>query len=649
MSLREKVSLLSGVDKWHTASFPDLGIPSLTMTDGPHGVRAPNGENRLEGPGTSFPTGISMAASWDPGLIERVGAALGEETRAMGCDILLGPCVNIMRSPLAGRNFESYSEDPFLAGRIAAGYIKGLQSQNIGASLKHFACNNQEYERFRGSSVVDERTLREIYLPAFETAVKEAHPWTVMCSYNRLNGVYASENEVLLTKILKEEWGFEGFVVSDWNANHSTVESVNAGLDLEMPGPAKHFGKWLIDALSLWKVEETVIDESVSRILGVLEKSGKLDKPEQPPAGQVNTPGHQELARILAEESVVLLKNDGGILPLDPRSVKTIAILGENAAEARIGGGGSSFVKPPYGVSPLEGLKNKVGDSIQLYFDQAALQDSNKAAELAKKADLALIFAGMPTGFETEGHDRPDMDLPGNQDAYIEAVINANPKTVVVLNCGSPVHLPWVERVPGLLEAFYPGQEGGNALAGVLLGEVNPSGKLPVTFPRRLADNPAFLDYPGGREVRYGEGVFVGYRYYDTKEIEPLFPFGFGLSYTNFEYGELQVDETGSFDRPLKVSLSVKNTGATAGKEVVQLYVGDRLCSLPRPRKELKGFAKVLIYPGESVRVDFSLDRRAFSFYDPLQGAWVAEPGEFEILVGGSSRNIRSRKVVTMA
>jgi beta-glucosidase len=649
MSLKEKISFLSGVDNWRTAAIPHLKIPSLVMTDGPHGVRAPKDENRQEGPATSFPTGVSMASSWDPDLIEEVGAALGEETRAMGCDILLGPCVNIMRSPLGGRNFESYSEDPFLAGRIAVAFINGVQSQKIGTSLKHFACNNQEYERHRGSSLVDERALREIYLPAFETAVKEAHPWTVMCSYNRINGVYASENRYLLTQILREEWGFEGVVVSDWGANHSTVESVSAGLDLEMPGPARYYGSLLMEAVYTWKIDAAIIDESVGRILAMLERSGKFPEPDQLPPASVNTPAHQELARRVAEQSIVLLKNEGRLLPLDRRTIKSIAILGPNASEARIGGGGSSFVVPPYGVSPLEGLKNKAGDSIQLYYDSTALQDIPQAVELARKADVALIFAGMPTGFETEGHDRPDMELPGNQNAYIEAVCKANPKTVVVLNCGSPVSMPWIDRAPALLEAFYPGQEGGQAVAAVLLGEVNPSGKLSVTLPRRYADNPAYLDYPGGREVHYGEGIFVGYRYYDYKEVDPLFPFGFGLSYTTFEYGDLQVEKSGDFDRPVKVSLSVKNTGGVEGKEVVQLYVADKQSSLPRPPKELKGFKKVSLLPGKRVEVSFTLDRRSFSFYDPERKAWVAEPGEFELLVGSSSRHIHSRANLVMS
>lgn len=649
MSLKEKVSFLSGIDTWQTKAIPHLGIPSLTMTDGPHGVRAPRNENRLEGPTTSFPTGISLASSWDPDLIEQVGAALGEETRAMGCDILLGPCVNIMRSPLGGRNFETYSEDPFLAGRIAVAYIKGVQSQKIGTSIKHFACNNQEFERHRGNSLVDERALREIYLPAFETAVKEAHPWTVMCSYNRINGIYASENWRLLTQILREEWGFQGVVVSDWGANHSTVELVTAGLDIEMPGPAKYYGNLLAEAVVTWKVGETVIDESVRRILCMLERSGKLDATSVYPPGSVNTQTHQELARKLAVELIVLLKNEGSLLPLDRHLVKSIAILGANAAEARIGGGGSSFVEPPYTISPFEGLKNELGGSMRVHFDPTALHDINKAVKLAEEADLALIFAGMPTGFELEGYDRPDMDLPGDQNAYIDAVVEANPKTVVILNCGAPVSMPWIEQVPALVEAFYPGQEGGNAIAAILSGEVNPSGKLPVTFPVRYSDNPAYLDYPGGREVRYGEGIFVGYRYYDYKGVDPLFPFGFGLSYTDFEYGELEVEKSGEFDRPLLVSLTVKNTGMVSGKEVVQLYVGDRGSSLPRPPKELKGFKKVSLTPGESTKVIFSLDRRAFSFYDPVKKDWVAEPGEFELLAGSSSRHIHRRAAVIMA
>lgn len=802
LTLKEKVSLLSGKDHWSTMPIERLGIPSLVMSDGPHGVRSePVGERKV-GPATYFPSGVSMAASWNPDLIERVGVALAEETRAMGCDILLGPCVNIVRTPLAGRNFESYSEDPYLAGRIGVAYVKGLQRRGVGASLKHYACNNQEFERHRGSSEVDERTLRELYLAQFEAIVKEANPWTVMCSYNRINGVYASQHHHLLKEILKGEWGYEGVVVSDWGANHTIFESVAGGLDLEMPGPARYYGQLLVEAVRNWQIEESDIDDAARRVLRMIVKSGRMDAPSAIPAGSVNTPEHQALARELAEEAITLLKNEGGILPLNKRRLKSVAVIGPNAAEPWIAGGGSSFVLPPHGVSPLEGLKAKLGDRVKVgyeqgcdnhieppilksdyltpaqgeghglfgeYFDNVALSgepaatrvdgkidfwwlrpgekvspeqfsvrwtgrltapDSGRhvlqlissgvarlyldgrlltetkpissewpvdeaeayveltagrqydlrveyiksaaidlnliylrlgyaprpedddrmarAVALASQSDVAIVFAGMPTGYESEGRDRPNMDLPGPQTELIEAVAQANPNTIVVLNAGAPVTMPWLDRVPAVLEAYYPGMEGGNAIANILLGTVNPSGKLPVTFPKRYEDNPTYGNYPGTRRVYYGEGIFVGYRYYDHKGVEPLFPFGFGLSYTTFAYSGLRVPKTAAIGKPIKVSVRVKNTGERAGKEVVQVYVSDRASSLPRPPKELKGFAKVALQPGESKVVEFVLDERAFAFYDPYEKQWVVEPGEFEILVGSSSRDIQARATVNL-
>ena len=811
LTLPEKIALLSGQDVWKTVPIERLGIPSLVMTDGPHGVRASNPETgRKIGPTTCFPTGVSMAATWNPELIERVGQALGEETLGMGCDILLGPCVNIVRGPLAGRNFEAYSEDPYLAGRTAVAWVHGLQSRQVGASLKHFACNNCEIERGRGSSVVDERTLREIYLPAFEATVKETQPWTVMCSYNRINGVYASQNDYLLNKILRDEWGFKGFVVSDWGANHTVVESVKGGLDLEMPGPAKYYGRLLTEAVYNWQIDESVIDNSVRRILRIIAMSGKLEPETTRPAGSVNSADHQDLARELAEEAITLLKNEGGLLPLDPGKVASLAVIGPNAAEARIGGGGSSYAIPPYRVSPLEALQARLGERVHIEYvpgcdnfvelpvvrgewlsqpsgegqglkteifsgsdfgdtpdlvrtdaspelfvfasapaegiserewclrwtgsltvpasgtysfaltntgrcrvyldgeeliahqapDRSVFEPARKmatvtrdlnagqpydlrieyvkslkqdfascrlamaftprpeddhrledAVALAGRSDVALLFVGMPEGFETEGWDRPHMELPGRQNELISAVIQANPRTIVVLNVGSPVAMPWVNEAPALLEAYYPGQEAGNAVVRVLLGEVNPSGKLSETFPVRLEDTPSYVNsaYPGVKEVHYGEGIFVGYRYYDAKGVEPLFPFGFGLSYTTFEYGNLQVPASVKPGEPVPVSLTVKNTGTTAGKEVVQIYVHDREASVPRPPKELKGFAKLALQPGETKTVTFSLDARALSFYDPDGKRWVAEPGEFEILAGSSSRDIRARGTFLLA
>lgn len=793
LTLAEKVSLLSGRDIWNTMPIERLGIPSLVMTDGPHGVRAANPEvGRRTGPATVFPSGVSMAASWNTRLMERVGQALAEETRALGCDILLGPCVNIVRYPLAGRNFESLSEDPYLAGQIAIAYIRGLQSRGVGASLKHYAANNHETERFRASSNVDERTLREIYLAQFEMAVKEAQPWTVMCSYNRINGVYASEHESLLRKILKEEWGFQGALISDWGATHNGFQAIAAGLDLEMPGPAKYM-RLVGEAVQNWQIDPSLVDEAARRVLRLVFLSGRMDGKVSP--GAVNTPAHQALARELAEEAITLLKNDGHILPLTNR-IRSMAILGPNAAEAVIEGGGSSRVEPPYRVSPLEALQKMLGKQVRLeyeqgcdnydepfdvpsawlggqgltaeffassdfsaapldrregmrpefwyhvnwsagkltpmaarwsgtltlpqpgqyrfvlrhaghvrlYVDDHLIAESEahseqggrldvqreltggahtirleyvrrhdeeimayrlgagqvfpadadprlaRAVELARNCDVALIFAGYPEGYESEGSDRPHMDLTGGQNRLIEAVAAVNPKTVVVLNVGAPVTMPWVDKVAAILLAYYPGQESGNAIARVLLGKVNPSGKLPVTFPRRLQDSPSYINrpYPGCRAVNYGEGIFVGYRYFDSAQVEPLFPFGHGLSYTTFEYKGLKIPRKVKKGQAVTISLTVTNTGSVAGKEVVQVYVADVAASLPRPPKELKAFAKVDLKPGQSQEIVFTLDERALSFYDPHRRAWVAEPGEFEVLVGTSARDIRLKGSFTL-
>ncbi len=787
LTLNEKVALLSGKDVWNTVAIPRLHIPSITMTDGPHGIRAVNPEvGRKIGPTTAFPTGISMGAAWNVELIERVGEALGEETRGMDCDILLGPCVNIVRGPLGGRNFETFSEDPYLTGRTAVSYIRGVQRQGVGTSLKHYAVNNYEIERFRASSEIDERTLREIYLPHFEMAVREAQPWTVMCSYNRVNGTYASQHEYLLKHILKEEWGFEGALISDWGAVHDWIAAVRSGLDLEMPGPQKYF-RLLNEAVENWQLDPSVLDEAAGRVLRLVVLSGRMEKKKA--RGAVNTPSHQALARTLAEEAITLLRNENAVLPIDRKQVRSLAVIGPNAAEAVIEGGGSSRIEPPYRISPLEALQKKLGKELEIrfepgcdnfdqpftipgrwlvgglegtfypeadfqgvpfltrrqahpefwwhvawsnlsqdpksvrwvgsltlpedgqylismrhngqmrfYLDGERILESRgtpfgevqtvralktgktyeirldytrssdqdmiifkmgmarsypkggdprlaRAVELARSSDMAVVFAGFPEAFESEGSDRLTMDLPGRQAELIGAVAAVNPRTVVVLNAGAPVSMPWLERVSGVLLAYYPGQENGNAVARILLGEVNPSGKLPVTFPVRLEDTPAFFNssYPDCREVLYGEGIFVGYRYYDKKDVPTLFPFGHGLSYTDFSYSHLKAPHTVHLGEKIKVSLRLKNAGKLAGKEVVQLYVSDVRSSLPRPLKELKGFAKVALRKGESKTVTFTLEERDLSYYDPVRKTWVAERGEFELLAGSSSKDIRLR------
>jgi beta-glucosidase len=656
LTLEEKCALLSGKDNWNTVPIERLGIPMITMTDGPHGVRANRAEaDRLTGPTTAFPTGVSMAATWNPALIEQVSQALAEETLGMGCDILLGPCVNIVRHPLAGRNFESYSEDPYLAGQIGIAWVNGLQSRGVGASLKHFACNNQEIERGRGDSVVDERTLREIYLSQFETIIKHSNPWTVMCSYNRLNGVYASQNETLLKQILKGEWGFDGAVVSDWGANHTIFESVAGGLDLEMPGPAKYYGSLLVEAVKNWKVEEEDVNEAVRRVLRLILRTGKMNRQGERPVELVNSLEHQQLALQVAEEAITLLKNEAGLLPLKMDQLSSIALIGPNLNDFQITGGGSSTVISPYQVNPLPALEALLAGRVELSVEPGISHGSDRAgegidraAELAAKSDVAIVIVGLPKYYESEGYDRPDMNLPGQQDELVKRVLAANPKTIVVLNAGVPVTMPWAEAVPAILQAYYPGMEGGNAIARILLGEVNPSGKLTVSYPKRLEDTPAFINYPGTRQVNYGEGIFVGYRYYDKKGIAPLFPFGHGLSYTRFEYKDLVVPETIRPGEGITISLSVTNTGEVSGKEIVQVYVLDWKSSLVRPPKELKGFAKVALEAGETQQVSIALDPRAFSFYDPYRHEWIAEPGDFEILVGGSSRQIHLQARCTL-
>jgi beta-glucosidase len=629
------------------------------MTDGPHGVRADNsGTGLKEGPSTCFPTGSALAATWNPELIEQVGQALAVETLAFGCDILLGPCVNIVRTPLAGRNFEAYSEDPFLVGKIGVGWVRGIQSQGVGASLKHFAANNQEYERFRGSSEVDERTLREIYLAQFERIVKEADPWTVMCSYNRLNGVYASQNAWLLRTVLREEWGYPGVVVSDWGANHTTVESVDGGLDIEMPGPALYYGRLLKEAVRNWQIEEETVNESARRILRMVVLSGRMDQPVEYDRHHANMSETQALARLASEESITLLQNNNQRLPLNAGTLHSLAIIGPNAALGATGGNGSSFVNPPYRISPLEALRERLGSLVDIRYepgctnvishpnshresDQADDGECiDRAVRVASHCENVVIFAGMADDFESEGYDRPHLRLPGRQIELIKRVAQANKNTTVVLNVGAPVELPFVDDVDAIVLAYYMGQEGGNALAKVLLGEINPSGKLPVTFPVRYEDNPTYINYPGCKQVRYGEGIYVGYRYYDKKGIEPLFPFGHGLSYTTFALLDAVAAATVQQGEEFEARVTVTNTGSRPGKTTVQLYVEDLESSLDRPVHELKGFQKVALEPGQSQTLTFHLDPRDLSYFDPCQHRWVAEPGEFILHFGFSSRDL---------
>lgn len=803
LTLAEKVSLLAGASMWTTFPIERVGIPSMKVSDGPNGVRG--GGGFIGGAVTSacFPVGIALAATWNTELVEQVGRALGEEAHTKNAQMVLAPTVNIHRSPLNGRNFECYSEDPYLSARMAVAYINGLQSENVGATVKHFACNDSEFERNSISSEVGERALREIYLPPFQAAVQEAHTWGVMSAYNRINGVFADENATLLIDILKDEWGFDGIVMSDWFGTRSTVGSAIGGLDLEMPGPTQWRGERLVRAVEAGEVDVAVIDEAARRLLRIVARSGVQSGDVDAPEKAVNAPTHQAVARRAAAEAIVLLKNTDDLLPLEPTKIGSVAIIGPNAKTARIMGGGSAQVNTHYAITPYEGLTAQLGDAVRIgyeigctnhkvlsridpalltegrftltfynsrdltgdvvhemftpsseqmwfgtvapgvnpesfsarlegqftpltsglhtfsltsaglsrlsvdgvqlidnwdqqtpgesffgmgstevsaqielvagqtyalsmtfsgggapfaavrmgYLEPVAADSIARAVALAADSDVALLFVGLNGDWESEGHDRPNMELAGEQVALIEAVAAANPRTVVVLQTGSPVVMPWLDKVGAVIQAWYPGQECGNAIADVLLGNVNPAGRLPQTFPVRLEDNPAYINYPGDNgRVYYGEGIFVGYRYYDKKKIAPLFPFGFGLSYTTFAYDDLRLSaaEIGPDDL-LTVEVDITNTGQRAGQEVVQLYVCDVRASVSRPEKELKAFVKVELKPGESKTVTLTLAREALAFWDDEHHTWVAEAGTYEILIGGSSRAIQVMGRFTLA
>ncbi|MGB0929676.1 MAG: glycoside hydrolase family 3 C-terminal domain-containing protein [Chitinophagales bacterium] len=650
LTLKEKAMLCSGLDNWHTKPIERLNIPSIMMTDGPHGLRREKGEGFGNSEkATCFPTAVALASTWNTDLIEEVGAAIGKECQAQGVQILLGPGANIKRSPLNGRNFEYYSEDPILSGKIAAAFIKGVQSQGVGTSLKHFAVNNQEFERMSINVKVSERALREIYLRGFEIAVKEAQPTTLMCAYNRINGIFAAEHRYLLHEILKKEWGFKGFVVSDWGAVHDRVEGIKAGLQLEMPGNAGINDVKIIEAVRNGTLEEKRLDEVVADLLGIILKLAAQRKTD----ATFDAKEHHELARKTAAEGIVLLKNEGGILPLSKKCFKSIAVIGDFAENPRFQGGGSSRVNPTQLDIPFNELYQNLKIGMSLSFsngypnedvmDEQLIQDAVKTAQYA---DIAIVFAGLPNSYETEGADRQHLQMPPNHNRLIQAVAAAQANTIVVLQNGSAIAMPWLNEVKGVVESWLGGQAGGSAVADVLFGQVNPSGKLTETFPQRLEDTPAFLNYPGeNRQVTYGEGLFVGYRYYDKKKITPLFPFGFGLSYTEFQYGELELSHTKmSNTDTLEVKLNVENIGDYAGQEVVQLYVKDHESPLQRPEKELKAFTKVALEVGETKTVTLTLNWRDFAFYDDRKKAWATESGKFDILIGSSSNDIRLRE-----
>ncbi|EEL87296.1 glycosyl hydrolase [Bacillus cereus] len=649
MTLEEKASLCSGLDFWNTKGIERLGIPSIMVTDGPHGLRKQaEGADHLgiynSIPSTCFPSAVGLASTWNKDLINQVGVALGEECQAENVGVLLGPGANIKRSPLCGRNFEYFSEDPYLSSQMAANHVKGVQSQGIGTSLKHFAANNQEHRRMSVDAIVDERTLREIYLASFEDVIKEAQPWTVMSAYNKINGEYASENNYLLNDILKDEWGFEGFVVSDWGAVNERVASLANGLELEMPSSFGIGEKKIVDAVNGGELSVEKLDQSVERLLNIIFKA--VDN--QLENAVYSKDAHHQLAREVASESMVMLKNEDSILPLKKEG--TVAIIGEFAKQPRYQGGGSSHINPTKLESILEEIEMVSGEKTNILFEQGynlASDDVdenmiNEAKKIAESADTVVLFVGLPDRYESEGFDRKHLQMPENHVQLIEAIAEVQSNIVVVLSNGAPIEMPWIGKVKGILEGYLGGQALGGAIADLLFGDANPSGKLAETFPKVLSDNPSYLNFPGeGDKVEYKEGVFVGYRYYDKKNVEPLFPFGFGLSYTNFEYSNLSVDKKEIKDtETVSVTVNVKNIGSTVGKEIVQLYIKDVESTMIRPEKELKGFEKVELQPGEEKTVNFTLNKRSFAYYNVELKDWHVETGEFEILVGKSSREI---------
>ncbi len=652
MTLEEKAGLCSGDDFWHTKAVERLGIPRTMVSDGPHGLRKQDDAADHLGINDSiravcFPTACATAASFDPDMIREMGEAIGDSCQHEKVSVVLGPAVNIKRSPLCGRNFEYFSEDPYLAGRMATEIIRGIQSRNVGTSIKHFALNSQEHRRMSSSSDADERTIREIYFPAFEMAVKEAQPWTVMCSYNRINGVYASENPWLLTDVLRKEWGFEGYVMSDWGAVSDRPAGVAAGLDLEMPASGGVNDRKIAEAVRSGKLDEKLVDQACERILNIVFRYLENAKPDTP----WDKEAQHAMAARYAAECMVLLKNEDDLLPLDRED--EIAFIGEFAEKPRFQGGGSSHINCFRTTGALEaakGLKVTYARGYDVAADDAPEEMIAEAVAAARKAKAAVVFAGLPDAYESEGYDRSNMRMPACQNKLIEAVAEANPNTVVVLHNGAPVEMPWIGRVKAVLEAYLGGQAVGAAAVSVLFGDVNPCGKLPETFPLKLEDNPSYLYYGGeGDTAEYREGVFVGYRYYDKKKMDVLFPFGYGLSYTTFEYSGLKLSAEKIMDtETLTAAVTVKNTGKRAGKAVVQLYVGDAESTPIRPVRELKGFAKVLLQPGESREVAFTLDKRAFAYWNKQIHDWHVETGVFTVEAGGSSRDLPLKAEVTV-
>lgn len=658
MTVEEKASLCSGADFWHTEAIERLNLPAAMVSDGPHGLRKQDETADHLGTGDSikavcFPTASAMACSFDRELIYNVGSALGEECQAENVNVLLGPGINMKRSPLCGRNFEYYSEDPYLAGELGAAFVCGVQSQGAGTSLKHFAANNQEWRRMSISSEIDERTLREIYLAAFEKTVKKAQPWTVMCSYNKINGTYSCENDWLLNKVLRDEWGFKGLVMTDWGAMNDRIEALKAGLDLEMPSSHGETDKLIAAAVKDGSLPIEVLDKAVRRVLELASKSITNKKQVS-----YNKEEHHNLVKNTAINSAVLLKNNG-VLPLSGN--ENIAIIGQFADIPRIQGGGSSHINCFKTESALEALAKT--DNCKYTYSQGYNTDKDEtdtalleeAVQKAAAADVAVIFAGLPDSFESEGFDRTHLNMPDCQNHLIEEIYKVQKNIVIVLHNGSPVVMPWLDKTSAVLEMYLAGQASGAAAVDLLFGKANPSGKLAETFPLRLEDNPSYLDFPGSRDkVRYSEGVFIGYRYYDKRKMDVLFPFGYGLSYTTFRYSNVRIEINGVSTNTcppgvlemqdtdqVKVYVDITNTGSVAGAEIVQLYVKNFIGLENRPEKELKNFAKVFLEPGETKTACMELDFRSFAYFNETLKDWFAESGTYGILIGASSRDIK--------
>ena len=672
LTLEEKASLCSGADFWHTKAIDRLNIPAAMVSDGPHGIRKQESLADHMGVAESikaigFPTASAMACSFDRDLLHKIGDALGEECVAEDLAVLLGPGINMKRSPICGRNFEYYSEDPVVAGELGAAFVNGVQEHGVGTSLKHFAANNQEWRRMSISAEIDERTLREIYLAAFETVVKKAQPWTIMCSYNRINGVYSCENDWLLNKVLRDEWGFEGLVMTDWGAMDERVPSLKAGLDLEMPDCHGETDKLIVKAVQSGELEEPVLDTAVERILTMVDKYLTARKGIDPASMVHPLPSsvergydvaaHHALARTTAEQSAVLLKNED-ILPL--QKDKKIAFIGEFAKVPRIQGGGSSHINNTSVESALDAAGDSVSYAQGFHIDEETTDETllQEAITLAKESDVAVIFAGLPDSFESEGFDRTHLNMPANQNELIARISEVQPNVVVVLHSGSPIAMPWLDKVAGVLQMYLAGQASGGAAVNLLFGDATPCGKLAETFPLHLEDNPSYLNFPGNREkVCYQEGVFIGYRYYDKKKMDVLFPFGYGLSYTDFTYSNMKVTVNGKNAADVDViketdeivvSADITNTGNCDGAEIVQLYIKNPVVYEIRPEKELRDFAKVFLKAGETKTVTFTLNARAFSYYETRIHDWYAESGDYEILLASSSRDIRLQYTVSI-